>query len=49
MIRLNAGDTEGGHADLNEIIGDPAATRESSERALALLLSSGGEVPAQMQ
>jgi hypothetical protein len=44
MVRLNAGDTEGAHADLNEIIGNPQATRESTERALALLLSSGGEL-----
>jgi len=48
-IRLNAGDTEAAHADLNEIIGNPAATRESTERALALLLSSGGEIPSVTQ
>jgi len=49
MIRLNAGDAEGAHADLNEIIDSPTATRESSERALALLLSSGGELPSTVQ
>ncbi len=48
-VRLNAGDVEAAHADLNAIIGDPQATRESSERAVALLLSSGGEVPAAAQ
>ena len=46
IIRLNAGDVEAAHADLEEIIGDPQATRESSERAVALLLSSGGELPS---
>lgn len=45
-IRLNAGDTGDAHADLNQIIGNPQATRESSDRALALLLSSGGKMPA---
>ena len=45
MIRLNAGDAEAAYADLNAIIGDPQATRKSSERAVALLLSSGGDLP----
>ena len=49
MVRLNAGDAEAAHADLTAIIGDPQATRESSQRALALLLSSGGELPAAVQ
>ncbi|MFQ5565051.1 MAG: tetratricopeptide repeat protein [Paracoccaceae bacterium] len=49
MIRLNSGDVAGAHDDLTAIIGDPAATRESSERAIALLLSSGGELPAGVQ
>jgi len=49
MLRLNAGDIEAAHADLSTIIGDPAATRESSERAVALLLSSGGELATVMQ
>jgi hypothetical protein len=48
-IRLNSGDREGAHADLNAIILDPAATRASSERAVALLLSSGGGLPAAAQ
>jgi len=46
MIRLNAGDAEAAYADLNAIIGDPQATRKSSERAVALLLSSGGDLPS---
>ena len=46
VVRLNAGDVEGAHADFAAIIGDPEATRESSQRALALLVSSGGEPPA---
>ena len=46
IIWLNAGDAEAAHADLEAIIGDPQATRESSERAVALLLSSGGELPS---
>lgn len=45
VIRLNSGDTEAAHADLVSIIGDPRATRETGERALALLLSSGGDFP----
>ena len=49
MVRLNSGDAEAAHADLTAIIGDPQATRESSQRALALLLSSGGELPAGVQ
>jgi hypothetical protein len=49
MVLLNSGDAEGAHADLNTIIGNPLATRESSERAVALLLSSGGDLPAGMQ
>ncbi len=46
MVRLNAGDADAAHADLTAIIGDPQATRESLDRASALLLSSGGELPA---
>ncbi len=49
IIQLNAGDTEAAHADLEAIIGDPQATRESSERAVTLLLSSGGELPSGVQ
>jgi hypothetical protein len=44
-IRLNSGDIEAAHADLNAIIADPQATQGSSGRAVALLLSSGGELP----
>jgi hypothetical protein len=49
MVRLNAGDVEAAHADFTAIINDPQATRESSQRALALLMSSGGELPAGVQ
>ena len=48
-IRLNSGDIEAAHADLNTIVLDPEATRASSERAVALLLSSGGELPVATQ
>jgi hypothetical protein len=49
VVRLNSGDVEAAHADLTAIIDDPLATRESSQRALALLMSSGGELPAGVQ
>ncbi len=49
MVRLNSGDAEAAHADLAAIIGDGQATRELSQRAVALLLSSGGELPAGVQ
>ena len=49
IVRLNSGDTESAHSDLNAIIADPQATRGSSERAVALLLSSGGELPMAVQ
>ncbi len=45
MVRLNSGDLEAAHSDLVTIIGDPEATSESSRRALAILVSSGGEPP----
>lgn len=48
-LRLNAGETEAAHADLNAIITDAQATRASTERAAALLLSSGGELPVAVQ
>ena len=49
MVRLNSGDVEAAHGDLVAIIGDPLATRLSSQRALALLRSSGGDLPAGVQ
>ena len=49
MLLLNSGDAEAAHADLATIIIDPRATRESSERAVALLLSSGGDLAAVTQ
>lgn len=49
MIRLNAGSADAAHADLWAIMADPAATRGGTERAVALLLSSGGEMPAAAQ
>lgn len=48
-LRLNSGDIEAAHADLSAIMLDPQATRASSERAVALLLSSGGELPVAVQ
>ena len=48
-IRLNRGETEAAHGDLQAILGDPAATREVSERATVMLLSSGGVLPAVTQ
>jgi hypothetical protein len=49
LVRLNSGDIGAAHADLNAIVLDPQATRETSERAVALLLSSGGELQAGLQ
>jgi hypothetical protein len=49
LVRLNSGDIRAAHADLNAIVLDPQATRETSERAVALLLSSGGELQAGLQ
>jgi hypothetical protein len=49
ILRLNSGDVEAAHADLSAIMLDPQATRASSERAVALLLSSGGELPVAVQ
>ncbi len=45
VIRINSGETETGHADLAAIVKDPGATRGMLDRATALLLSSGGELP----
>lgn len=45
--RLNAGETDAAHADLRAILDSPDATRESIERAAALLVASGGELPTQ--
>lgn len=45
-LRLNSGDTEAAHADLNAIITDPGATRGLRERATVMLISSGGTPPA---
>jgi hypothetical protein len=49
VLRLNSGDIGAAHDDLGVIIADQHATRESVERAVALLLSSGGEMPAPAQ
>ena len=46
IARLNAGDTEGAHADLTTIVQSPDATRDSIDRAGALLVASGGEMPS---
>ena len=39
-----AGDGEAAHAELNEIIADPGTTASLQQRAVALLLATGGEV-----
>lgn len=46
VAKLNAGDTEGAHADLTTIIQSADATRETIDRAGALLVASGGEMPS---
>jgi hypothetical protein len=46
IAKLNAGDTEGAHADLTTIIQSADATRDSIDRAGALLVASGGEMPS---
>ncbi len=46
IAKLNAGDTEGAHADLTTIIQSDDATRDSVDRAGALLVASGGEMPS---
>jgi len=43
--KLNAGDTEGAHADLRAILASPEATRDLTDRAATLLVASGGELP----
>lgn len=48
VARLNANETEAAHADLNAILESDAATRDLMERAAALLVSSGGELPARL-
>ena len=45
--RLNAGQTDAAHEDLRAILDSPDATRELIERAAALLVASGGELPGQ--
>lgn len=45
VARLNAGETEAAHADLVAILESPDATRGLFERAAALLVASGGELP----
>lgn len=45
VAKLNAGDTEGAHADLRAILESPEATRDLAERAAALMVASGGELP----
>ena len=44
--RLNAGDTEAAHEDLRAILESPDATRDLIERAAALMVASGGELPS---
>ena len=47
VAQLNAGQTEAAHADLRTILESSNATRELIERAAALLVASGGELPEQ--
>jgi hypothetical protein len=49
VIRMNAGKLDEAHADLKAILDDPTATPETSQRATALMLSSGGTPPAAAQ
>ena len=44
-VRLQAGDTEGAYADLNDIIADPTATADLRRRAAAMITATGGEAP----
>ena len=44
VLKLNSGDTDGAHADLNAILADPSATEAMRLRAIAILTSSGGTV-----
>lgn len=44
--KLNAGDAKAAHADLLAILESPEATRDLIDRAAALLLASGGELPS---
>lgn len=46
VAKLNSGDIKGAHADLTTIIQSPDATRDTIDRAAALLLASGGEMPS---
>jgi len=48
-IRLNAGETEAAHEDLQAILSDPTATRDIQGRASVMLVSSGGDVSAAAQ
>lgn len=46
VAKLNAGDAEGAHDDLRAILESPEATRDLIDRAAALLVASGGELPS---
>lgn len=43
-LRLEAGDAEAAHADLNTILLDPLATRTIRQRAAAIITATGGAV-----
>jgi len=45
-MRLQAGDTAAAHAELNAILIDPLATSGLRQRAVALLLATGGTIEA---
>lgn len=46
VARLNSGDMQAAHADLQAVLESPEATRDLIERAAALLVASGGELPS---
>lgn len=49
VAHLQAGDSKAAHADLRAILESPDATRETIERAAALMLASGGELPSRAE
>lgn len=49
VAKLDAGDTSGALAQLNQLLTEPGITAELRQRALQLLVSLGGEIPVQTQ
>lgn len=46
VAKLDAGDTEGAIAQLSQLLSEPDISREMRQRAVQLLVSLGGEIPA---